>query len=82
MEFQSYLFMNEKLTGIQQNADKYYWISAEFEMVLVKVVYGIEIPRNSSSGFDNIGIPVEFPRNSGCGIPGAEFRSVEFHFPN
>jgi hypothetical protein len=61
--------MNEKLTGIQQNADKYYWISAEFEMVLVKAVYGIEIPRNSSSGFDNIGIPVEFPRNSGCGIP-------------
>jgi hypothetical protein len=69
MEFQSYLFMNEKLTGIQQNADKYYWISAEFEMVLVKRVYGIEIQRNSSSGFDNIGIPVEIPRNSGCGIP-------------
>jgi hypothetical protein len=50
-------------------------------MVLVKGVYGIEIPRNSSSGFDIIGIPVEFLRNSGCGIPGAEFRSVEFHFP-
>ena len=65
MEFQSYLFMNEKLTGIQQNADKYYWIFAEFEMVLVKVLCGIKIPRNSSSVFDNIGIPVEFPRNSG-----------------
>jgi hypothetical protein len=37
-------------------------------MVLVKGLYGIEIPRNSSSGFDN------------TGIPGAEFRSVEFHF--
>jgi hypothetical protein len=69
MEFQSYLFMNEKLTGIQQNADKYYWIFAEFEMVLVKGLCGIKIPRNSSSVFDNIGIPVEFPRNSGCGIP-------------
>jgi hypothetical protein len=58
MEFQSYLFMNANLTGIPQNSDKYYWNSAKFEMVLVKVVYGIEIPRNSSSGFDNTGIPV------------------------
>jgi hypothetical protein len=69
MEFQSYLFMNEKLTGIPQNSDKYYWNSAEFEILLVKALYGIEIPRNSSSGFDNTGIPVEFPGNSWCGIP-------------
>jgi hypothetical protein len=61
MEFQSYLFMNEKLTGIQQNADKYYLISAEFEMVLVKGLCGIKIPHTINTivpQINKINIPV------------------------